>query len=113
MANESEKINPKFTGAVKYDDGKPDLSLLPPEALFAIAEVFTFGAKKYAPDNWRGGFAYRRVFAALLRHLLAWLRGEDKDPETGLAHLAHAGCNLMFLLTFVITKTGTDDRYKG
>lgn len=97
----------------KHDDGKANLALLPPEALFAIAEVLTFGAKKYSPDNWRGGFPYRRVVSALLRHLYAWLRGEDNDPETGLSHMAHVGCNVMFLLTFIITKTGTDDRYKG
>lgn len=106
------QINPKFNSAIKYDDGKADISLLPPEALLAIAEVFTFGAKKYAPDNWRGGFVWRRVVSAILRHLFAWLAGQDKDPETGLSHIAHVGCNVMFLLTFIITKTGTDDRFK-
>lgn len=98
---------------IKHDAGKADIALLPPEALVAIAEVFTFGAKKYAADNWRGGFSYRRVVSALLRHLYAWLRGEDNDPESGLSHIAHAGCNVMFLLTFIITKTGTDDRYRA
>lgn len=100
------------TTGVKFDDGKPDLSLLPPEALTEIAKVLTFGAKKYAAHNWRKGFKWTRVFASTLRHLFAWLRGEDLDPETGLSHLAHAGCNVLFLLTFVLTKTGEDDRYK-
>ncbi len=106
------KLGAGSTGGVKYDDGKADISLLPPEALVAIAEVFTFGAKKYAADNWRGGFKWRRVVSAILRHLFAWSAGQDKDPETGLSHIAHVGCNVMFLLTFIITKTGTDDRYK-
>lgn len=97
----------------KFDDGKADLSLLPPEALVAIAEVLTFGAKKYAPHNWRKGFKWTRLFASLVRHLFAWLRGEDLDPETGKSHLAHAGANVLFLLTFALTKTGTDDRFKG
>ena len=29
------------------------MALIPPEALYQIAEVFEFGAKKYGPNNWR------------------------------------------------------------
>ncbi len=101
------------SSGIKHDNGKPSLALLPTEALEEIAKVMDFGAKKYDADNWRGGFTYRRVASSLLRHIFAWLKGEDLDPESGLSHLAHAGCNVLFLLTFVITKTGTDDRYKG
>jgi hypothetical protein len=103
--------------AVKADGGKPDLSMiltyLPMEALVEIAKVMEFGAKKYSLDNWRKGFAWMRIMGSLLRHLYAWARGEDLDPETGLSHIAHAGCNILFLLTFILTKTGTDDRIKG
>lgn len=102
---------PTATVGVKHDDGKVQIALMPTEALEEIAAVFTFGAKKYAADNWRKGFTFRRVASACLRHLFAWLRGEDKDPETGLSHLAHAACNLMFLITFQKTGTGTDDRH--
>jgi hypothetical protein len=98
-------------GALKLDEAKPNLALLPPEALLEIAKVLDFGAKKYSADNWRGGFKYRRVTSAMLRHLFAWLSGEDKDPESGLSHMAHVGCNVLFLLTFIVTKTGTDDRF--
>lgn len=97
---------------VKHDQGKTRLDLLPFEAITEIAKVLEFGATKYSAHNWRGGFVWSRTFAALLRHLWAFWRGEDKDPETGLSHLAHAGCNILFLLTFVLEKTGTDDRYK-
>lgn len=107
-----EHPRPKTSSAVKHDDGKPILALLPGEALTEIAKVLTYGASKYEAHNWRGGFVWSRVTSALLRHVFAWLRGEDKDPETGLSHLAHAGCNILFLLTFEVTKTGTDDRYK-
>jgi len=103
-------------GAMKKDDGKADLSMvlayLPQEALVEIAKVMDFGAKKYSANNWRQGFKFRRVLASLMRHLWDWSRGIDLDPETGLSHLAHAGCNVLFLLTFVLTKTGTDDRIK-
>jgi hypothetical protein len=51
-------------------------------------------------------------FAALLRHLFAWWRGEELDPESGLSHLAHAGCCLMFLMEYRRNGWGTDDRFK-
>lgn len=101
------------SGGRKNDHGKVRMDLLPPEALEEIAKVLTFGAQKYAAHNWRAGFVWSRTAAALLRHFWSWMRGQDNDPETGLSHLAHAGCNLLFLLTFVVTKTGTDDRYKS
>lgn len=98
---------------IKDDSAKASRpELLPPEALEEISKVLAFGAKKYAENNWRGGFKWTRVLGATFRHLYAWARGIDKDPETGLSHLAHAGCNVLFLLTFEVTKTGQDDRHK-
>jgi hypothetical protein len=98
--------------AKKYDDGKPDMSLLSPIAITKIAEVMSFGRKKYAAHNWRAGFNWSRLIAAALRHILSYLGGEDKDPESGLSHLAHASCCLMFLLEFEVTHKDKDDRYK-
>ena len=96
--------------ALKFDTGKLPLDLLPIDALAEIAKVLRFGAEKYTRNNWRGGFAYSRVFGAMLRHLFAWWGGCDNDPETGLSHLAHAGCCMLFLLHFIRAGTGTDDR---
>lgn len=100
------------SGALKADGEKARVELIPTEAIEEIAAAFTFGAKKYSPNNWRKGFSWIRVTGSLLRHVYAWLRGEDRDPESGLSHLAHAGANVCFLLTFERTKTGTDDRYR-
>jgi hypothetical protein len=70
------------------------------KALLAIASVITLGAKKYEPYNWQKLDRFDdRFYAAALRHLLAWRGGELLDPETGLPHLAHAGCNVVFLLS--------------
>jgi hypothetical protein len=95
---------------VKFDDDKPRYDLIPPEALEGLAKVLTFGAKKYAPRNWEKGMTWGRVFAALMRHLWAWWRGEDKDAETGLSHLDHAACCIAFLQTYEVRHSGTDDR---
>lgn len=101
------------TQAVKYDSGKARLELLSTPALFAISRVMTKGAVKYAPHNWRNGFEWSRLIGAALRHIFLWMNGEDKDPETGESHLAHAGCCIMFLLEHEERKLGTDDRYKA
>lgn len=97
----------------KHDNGKPRLDLLPPLALEEIAGVLAYGAGKYGDHNWRGGFAYGRLIAASLRHTFAWMRGEDVDTESGIGHLAHAACNLCFMLELLKSGKGEDDRYKG
>ena len=72
----------------------------------------TFGAKKYDSHNWRRGFKWSRLLGAALRHILAFMGGQDKDPETNLSHLAHAACCIMFLLEHEAKGLGEDDRYK-
>jgi hypothetical protein len=89
-----------MTAPTKADGEKLPLHLLPPRALEQVGRVLAFGAAKYGPDNWRRppGLARSRYYAATLRHLLAWWRGEDTDPESGLPHLAHAACSVLFLV---------------
>jgi len=98
--------------AVKHDDGKAPMNLLSREALEQTAMVMAFGKEKYAAHNWRKGFAWSRPLSAAMRHLMAFNDGEDKDPESGLSHLAHAACCIMFLLEFEKTHKDLDDRFK-
>jgi len=98
--------------ALKFDEGKLPLHLLSTEAMNQTAAVLAFGADKYAEHNWRKGFAWSRPLAAAMRHITAFNAGEDKDPESGLSHLAHAACCIMFLLEFEKTHQELDDRYK-
>lgn len=99
--------------AKKFDGGKPPMSLLPYPALVEVAKVLEMGKKKYGAHNWRGGMDWTRFSDACLRHLYAWINGEDLDDESGLTHLAHAACNLMFLLTYEQERLGIDDRFMG
>ena len=92
---------------------KPRLELVPWAAVSDIAAVLTFGAAKYDANNWCRGARWGRYFAALLRHLFAWWRGENLDQETGLSHLAHAGCCLLFLMEYQRNGWGEDDRFTG
>lgn len=96
--------------AIKYDVGKPPLSLIPRAAHIAEAEVLAFGAKKYAAWNWSKGMAHSRLIDAALRHITAYADGEDVDPESGLSHLAHARCCLGFLIELTQTHPDLDDR---
>lgn len=83
----------------KKDVDKPRYDLLPPLAIDDMAKVLTFGAYKYAPENWRNiPNGVERYKAALLRHAFAMLRGEQLDPETGLPHAAHVMCCASFVL---------------
>lgn len=82
---------------MKFDQDKPDYSLLPFGALDEVVGVLTYGAKKYDRFNWE--FVEKhRYQAAALRHISAYMQGERFDPETNFDHLAHAICNLIFLM---------------
>ena len=83
----------------KYDGEKPRMYLLPPKALTEVAKVLTFGANKYDEHNWKKlDNLQNRYTGAALRHIFAHMDGEELDPETGLDHLAHALCCLLFKL---------------
>lgn len=98
---------------MKHDTDKEPLSLLSRVWLTGVAKVMSFGAKKYAAHNWRSGIERSRLLSAALRHILAYNEGEDLDPETGLSHLDHASCCLMFARETHDTHPKLDDRWKG
>lgn len=92
--------NERMVG-IKEDIGKPKWNLLPLKAVEQVVRVFTFGAAKYGENNWRHlANPQKRYSAAALRHITAWQEGEYRDPESGIHHLAHAACNLIFILAF-------------
>ena len=97
--------------------GKDPWDLLPMGPIQAIVQVLAYGAKKYSVfgeagelirsgiGNWKHVEQPReKYYAATMRHLVSWRAGEIIDPETGLLHLAHAGCNVVFLLWFDLNR---------
>jgi len=107
-----DKIKNQLEQKIKEDQDKLPLHLLSTEAMNQTAAVLKFGAQKYAEHNWRKGFAWSRPLSAAMRHITEFNNGEDKDPESGLSHLAHAACCIMFLLEFEKTHSELDDRWK-
>ncbi len=85
----------------KYDQGKNRLDLVFPSIIEELGKVRTYGVQKYKdPDNWkRIDDAKQRYTAAAMRHFEAWRKGEIYDPESGIMHLSHCACNLMFLIS--------------
>lgn len=94
----------------KNDTKKLRWDLLPADAVEDIVRVLSFGAEKYGDYNWAKGMAWSRMFAACMRHLWQWWRGHRFDPESGLPHLAHAACCVLFLLHYDEKCVGSDDR---
>lgn len=98
LARKAEKFSAMKKGQ-KHDTDKPRYDLIPVHAEAAVVDVLTFGANKYAPDNWRHvENATERYTAAALRHIAAYRMGDHEDKESGLPHLAHAVCCLVFML---------------
>lgn len=104
----------RVVSGTKADAGKPRFELLSPEFLAGVSKVLAFGAAKYGDRNWEHGLSFARYFGAAMRHLWAWWGGEENDTESGLPHLAHAACCLMYLYHYQHGKTGSaeDDRPK-
>jgi len=98
-------------GGLRYNHGKLRYDLLPTDATAELVKVLTYGASKYAERNWERGQKWSVPYASCMRHLQAWHSGEDVDPESGLLHLAHAACNIAFLLAYQLRGMITlDDR---
>jgi len=97
-------------GGLRYDDSKLRFDLIPPDAMMALAAVYTLGAKKYADRNWEKGMKWSKVIAPLERHLQAFKGREEKDAELDLLHTAEIAWNAMALLAFQLRGIGEDDR---
>lgn len=92
----------------KFDQKKPDWSLLELKDIEEAVKVLTFGIEKYGRDNWKKvEDRENRYFAALNRHLKSYRVANENDnveemfdEETGLSHLSHALCCVLFLMEF-------------
>ena len=94
----------------KNDTGKLRFDLIPVRPLEKVAEVYTIGATKYDDNNWRKGLKWGRVFAAMMRHAWAWMRGETHDPVDGQHHLASVVWCALTLMEYEVTHPELDDR---
>lgn len=98
----------------RYNEGKPKLSLIleARAALTGLARILERGMQKYSRGNWRRGLVQTEVADSALRHLTAYLAGEELCPESGQPHVDHFLCNALFLSEMYHTRPDLDDRVK-
>jgi hypothetical protein len=109
--------SPEWVWAARSAQSAQDAGRTWGEALtrYEVARVYEFGSRKYAANNWRKGYEWAKSFAAACRHMFAFWRGEDRDPETGTLHVANAVFHMLTLITFALDRErygDFDDRYK-
>lgn len=99
MTNDTDKTMPAATsGALREKLYRVPYDLFPfQEAVEAYCRVAEFGAKKYAPWNWSKGLPRVQILCSLLRHTFAYLRGEERDSDSGLLHTDHIIWNAVAL----------------
>jgi hypothetical protein len=97
-------------GGYKNDEEKQPWHLLPWDAVDEVVRVLKFGRDKYRDRNWEVGMSWSRCFSAAIRHLWKWWQGEACDEESGLSHLSHAACCVLFLIAYEKRDLGADDR---
>lgn len=103
--------NPKTAAGMK----KPDISVVPPAGILHLATAMMNGANKYGPFNWRDKpISTRPYIAAAMRHLMAYLDGEEYSADTveaGLPvhHLGHVMACCAILLDAREIEGGLND----
>lgn len=104
--------------ALRYNTGKLEWDLVDFKALEPGVQVLMYGAKKYTKEgvsgahNWKKGLPTNEICSSLLRHLFAYMNGEDNDPESGLPHIGHMIANVMFLSHMTFQNPKWDTRFK-
>ena len=90
----------KLIKPLKFDNNKLRWDLLPIEEIEEVVKVLTAGSKKYNDNNWMMVVKENpnRYYAAALRHIISWRKGNKIDKESKNKTLAHAICCLLFLM---------------
>jgi hypothetical protein len=83
---------------MKFNEGKPKVRLVYPSAIYEMAKVREYGFNKHGSLNGWMTTPSEDHYDACMRHVLAAAHGEQYDKDSGLKHLSHAMCNLMFLI---------------
>lgn len=109
MNIDPESVNPKTLEG----RAKPSPALVPPVAIIEIAQAFRDGAEKYGPYNWRDKPVPALTYVnAALRHVYAWMDGEERSSDADVRHLAHAAACFCILMDAASCGMLIDDRPK-
>jgi len=109
-SNEVNTVDPTTGGQKGVKLERYDL--IPVYPMREVARVYGLGASKYAARNWELGYEWSKSYGALQRHINAFWAGEDRDPDSGLSHLAHAVFHCLAMMEWARTHPEKDDRVK-
>lgn len=93
----------------RHNTGKIQTREIDPDFILGIGEVLTKSRAKYDAFNWQKDTPFSVPYESLMRHLMAYQKGEEFDKETGCHHLLHIATNVMFLY-YHRNNTKMDDR---
>ena len=111
--------------ALRYNNNKPQWSLIDFKSLLPLIDVLEYGAHKYSifindfdeeirgseiskdnvyklhlkssgKENWKLGLDKKEILESLMRHLISLMDGEEYDNESKLHHIGHVMANAMF-----------------
>ena len=107
-------VGPRENPKEAFGRAKATTFFIPALAVFKLGAVMALGARKYGPFNWRKDPIKASTYKeAIVRHLEAWIDGEEEDEESGQSHLAHVmGCAAI-LIDAQAHESMIDDRVKS
>jgi cell fate (sporulation/competence/biofilm development) regulator YmcA (YheA/YmcA/DUF963 family) len=86
----------------EHSNNKIQWNLMPLEVIEEFIKAMMDGNNRggYKPGSWKQGLksGQDKYYDAMMRHIKKWRCNQDKDLDSGLHPLAHAGANLIFLL---------------
>ena len=95
--NEDVKKEEPLELGIKHDQDKLDWLQMPWCQLEKVIRCTNHGGRKYSPFNWMH-VEKDRYLKATIRHLVAHLKGEKYDDESGEEHLAHMVASALFYM---------------
>jgi hypothetical protein len=104
-------------GGQRLNAGKNRIELLPPEWLWALADVMTQGSKKYDARNWEKGMDWSSMIGCMHRHIAKFQAGQRYDgPKfdrvagtTGCHEMAMVAWNALALMVYDLRGIGNND----
>ena len=111
-SNKEERVVDAITGGEKGSKAVQLVNILrgaPEDFLTDFGRVYEMGAKKYSEGNWRKGYAWSLTLNAMARHMVAVMKGQWLDKESGLPHVCHVAWHCATLYVFKKKMLGNDD----
>ena len=111
LTNGRTTVDTEFIPVINGDQA-PSWACIHFDALEPMVRVLEYGAKKYDRHNWKKGQRVTELCDSAMRHAIALISGEENDSESGISHIGHIMCNVMFIkYNLSYLRNAYDDRH--